>query len=151
MTSLLIIIQFVLVAIICICVLLQKSSNMGLGTYSGSNESLFGAKGPAGFLAKFTFIIGLLFLINTLSLGYLYNKPSSIIEELQQLPKKDLHPVGPILPAGEKNAPFTSNLPVNEANTATTNKVDSAKNTKPAKEKSTDKKSKPDEKANKKG
>ncbi len=40
----------------------------------GSNESLFGAKGPAGFMAKFTFIIGLVFLINTLALGYFYNQ-----------------------------------------------------------------------------
>lgn len=90
MTSILVIVQFALVAIICICVLLQKSSNIGLGAYSGSNESLFGAKGPAGFLAKFTFIIGFLFLLNTLTLGYLYNKPSSIVEDMKNLPQSEL-------------------------------------------------------------
>ncbi|AXP08916.1 preprotein translocase subunit SecG [Campylobacter hepaticus] len=74
MITLLIILQFIIVVIICIAVLLQKSSNIGLGAYSGSNESLFGAKGPAGFLAKFTFIMGILLIINTISLGYLYNK-----------------------------------------------------------------------------
>lgn len=74
MTNVLLIIQFVLVAVICICVLLQKSSNIGLGSYSGSNESLFGAKGPAGFLAKFTFVVGVLFVANTIALGYFYNK-----------------------------------------------------------------------------
>ncbi len=56
------------VAII-ITVMLQKSSSIGLGAYSGSNESLFGAKGPASFLAKATFILAVLFIINTLGVG----------------------------------------------------------------------------------
>ena len=55
MTTVLLILQFVLTAILTVSVLLQKSSSIGLGAYSGSNESLFGAKGPAGFMAKFTF------------------------------------------------------------------------------------------------
>ncbi len=76
MITLLVILQFVIVVIICIAVLLQKSSSMGLGAYSGSNESLFGAKGPAGFLAKFTFVMGLILIVNTISLGYLYNTAS---------------------------------------------------------------------------
>nr|WP_211436503.1 preprotein translocase subunit SecG [Campylobacter mucosalis] len=66
--------QFVLAVIITIAVLLQKSSSIGLGAYSGSNESLFGAKGPAGFLAKFTFVVAVIFVLNTLMLGYSYNK-----------------------------------------------------------------------------
>ncbi|MBE3022073.1 preprotein translocase subunit SecG [Campylobacter sp. RM13119] len=74
MSVLFLILQFVLAVVITIAVLLQKSSSIGLGAYSGSNESLFGAKGPAGFLAKFTFIVGLLFILNTLVLGYFYNK-----------------------------------------------------------------------------
>lgn len=73
MTTILFIVQFVLVFIICVAVLMQKSSSIGLGAYSGSNESLFGAKGPMGFLAKFTFVVGLLLIINTIALGYLYN------------------------------------------------------------------------------
>jgi len=72
MTSTLIIVQIVLALVITIAVLLQKSSSIGLGAYSGSNESVFGAKGPTGFLAKFTFIIAFVFIINTLSLGYLF-------------------------------------------------------------------------------
>jgi preprotein translocase subunit SecG len=73
-TSLLLIIQIVLVIIIVIAVLLQKSSSIGLGAYSGSNDSVFGAKGPNSFLAKATFAIGFLFVVNTLVLGYLYTK-----------------------------------------------------------------------------
>ena len=68
MSFIFLILQFALAVIITIAVLLQKSSSIGLGAYSGSNESLFGAKGPAGFLAKFTFIVGILFILNTLLL-----------------------------------------------------------------------------------
>ncbi len=74
MTTTLLVLQFILTIILTIAVLLQKSSSIGLGAYSGSNESLFGAKGPDSFLAKFTFAIGAAFIINTIALGYLYNK-----------------------------------------------------------------------------
>ncbi len=73
MTSVLIILQVILTISIIIVVLLQKSSSIGLGAYSGSNESLFGAKGPANFMAKITMFLGFIFIINTISLGYLYN------------------------------------------------------------------------------
>ncbi len=73
MSSVFIVFQVLLVALITIAVLLQKSSSIGLGAYSGSNESLFGAKGPAGFLAKFTFVLGLLLVANTIALTYTYN------------------------------------------------------------------------------
>jgi len=72
MTSTLLIVQIVLAVAITIAVLLQKSSSIGLGAYSGSNESVFGAKGPTGFLAKLTFSLAFAFIINTLVLGYLY-------------------------------------------------------------------------------
>jgi preprotein translocase subunit SecG len=74
MTSTLFIVQFVLAIVLTILVLLQKSSSIGLGAYSGSNNSVFGAKGPANFLAKATFIVGTLFVINTITLGYQYNQ-----------------------------------------------------------------------------
>ncbi|MEA3512528.1 MAG: preprotein translocase subunit SecG [Campylobacterota bacterium] len=77
MTSTLLIIQFILAVLITIAILLQKSSSMGLGAYSGSNESMFGAKGPANFLTKLTFGLGLLIVLNTLYLGYLYNQENS--------------------------------------------------------------------------
>ena len=44
MTSTLLIVQFALAIVLTIIILLQKSSSIGLGAYSGSNDSLFGAK-----------------------------------------------------------------------------------------------------------
>ena len=83
-TSLLLIVQIVLVIILVIAVLLQKSSSIGLGAYSGSNESVFGAKGPNSFLAKATFTIGFLFVANTITLGYMYSSANqaSVVDEL---------------------------------------------------------------------
>jgi len=99
MLNIILILQFVLALVLTIAVLLQKSSSIGLGAYSGSNESLFGAKGPAGFLAKFTFIVGLFFVINTLALGYFYNKEkkASIVEDMK-VEKKAVVP-SPAVPA----------------------------------------------------
>jgi len=77
MTSTLLIVQFILAILITIAILLQKSSSMGLGAYSGSNDSMFGAKGPASFLTKLTFALGILIVLNTLYLGYLYNQENS--------------------------------------------------------------------------
>ena len=84
MTSTLLVIQVILAIAIIITVLLQKSSSIGLGAYSGSNESMFGAKGPASFLAKATFVLALLFVVNTLALGYLYNqeKNKSVVDTI---------------------------------------------------------------------
>ena len=76
-TSFLLIVQIVLVVVLTIAILLQKSSSIGLGAYSGSNESVFGAKGPNSFLAKATFFIGFLFVVNTITLGYMYSQASS--------------------------------------------------------------------------
>jgi len=83
-TSLLLIVQIVLVIILVIAVLLQKSSSIGLGAYSGSNESVFGAKGPSNFLAKATFTVGFLFVLNTITLGYMYGQANqaSVVDEM---------------------------------------------------------------------
>lgn len=84
MTGTLLIVQIVLVIMLTIAVLLQKSSSIGLGAYSGSNESVFGAKGPSGFLAKMTFFLGFLFVANTIALGYFYgqSKNESVVDSM---------------------------------------------------------------------
>lgn len=74
MISFLFITQIVLTIFIVVLVLLQKSSGGGLVNYSGNNESVFGAKGAAGFLTKLTLFFGALFLANTIALSYFYTK-----------------------------------------------------------------------------
>jgi preprotein translocase subunit SecG len=113
MTSTLLIVQIILAIAITISVLLQKSSSIGLGAYSGSNESVFGAKGPMGFLAKITFILALVFIINTLTLGYLYTKESQSSVADKIVPKNNqIVPSVPAKPEAEKHtAPTAPSAP----------------------------------------
>ena len=103
-TDLLLIVQIVLVVILVIAVLLQKSSSIGLGAYSGSNESVFGAKGPNAFLAKTTFLIGFLFVVNTIALGYLYSsaKQASVVDNMIEKTDVAAPTVTPVAPTKEK-------------------------------------------------
>ncbi len=105
MVKILFILQIVLAIVLTITILLQKSSSIGLGAYSGSNESLFGAKGPQGFLAKITFFLIFVFVLNTILLGYLYNKEynKSVVDKVKIEQKL---PAPPPVPA-----PATSNAP----------------------------------------
>ncbi len=105
-TSFLLITQIVLVIILVIAVLLQKSSSIGLGAYSGSNESVFGAKGPNAFLAKTTFVIGFLFVANTITLGYMYSQVAqeSVVDKIIEktnvpAPTTPTNKTAPVAPA----------------------------------------------------
>jgi len=105
-TSFLLIVQIILVIVLVIAVLLQKSSSIGLGAYSGSNESVFGAKGPNAFLAKTTFLIGFLFVANTITLGYMYSKTAqeSVVDKIVETtnvpaPTTPANPTAPVAPA----------------------------------------------------
>lgn len=116
MTSTLLIVQFILAILLTITILLQKSSSMGLGAYSGSNESLFGAKGPGNFLTKATMILGLVFVLNTLFLGYLYNenRQKSAIDNVKTeslIPSTPEAPIAPAAPAPVSSAPVAPAVP----------------------------------------
>ncbi len=95
MISFAIVIQFILAATMTVAVMLQKSSSIGLGAYSGSNESVFVAKGPAGFLTKATFVIGVLFIVNTVFLTYSFNKDKnkSVVDSIKVLTPTQNTPV----------------------------------------------------------
>ena len=109
MTSTLLIVQIALAIAITISVLLQKSSSIGLGAYSGSNESVFGAKGPTGFLAKATFTLALLFILNTSALGYLYTSQNSASVADTIVPANNA--AVPAAPAKENTTPAAPSTP----------------------------------------
>jgi len=116
MTSTLLIVQIILSIAITISVLLQKSSSIGLGAYSGSNESMFGAKGPMGFLAKVTFTLALLFVVNTLALGYMYTKENSksvvdSVKSVVPVSPETASPSAPVAPSAP-SAPKSTTAPV---------------------------------------
>ena len=99
MISIFFTLQIILAIILIILALLNKSSSMGFGTYSSSNDSVFGAKGPMDFLTKATLTIGFLFVLNTLTLVYLYNKQAntSVVDEVK-VQNKTIPPI-PSIPS----------------------------------------------------
>lgn len=101
MGTTLLVIQIILTIFIVIVVLLQKSSSIGLGAYSGSNDSVFGAKGPASFMVKLTVILGILFVFNTIGMAYFFNKDVSK-SVVDTIPKSSI-PLNPL------NEPTKSN------------------------------------------
>ena len=115
MTSTLLIVQFVLAILLTIIILLQKSSSMGLGAYSGSNDSLFGAKGPANFLTKATLGLGLAFVINTVVLGYLYNEQRNQ-SAVDTIKTDSLIPATPITQTPQAPAAPTAPVPTTTDN-----------------------------------
>ncbi len=118
MASTLLIVQFVLAVAVTIAVLLQKSSSIGLGAYSGSNDSLFGAKGPGSFLTKATMFLGLLFVVNTVTLGYLYNQ-EKLGSAVDSVKTDSLIPATPVqnttqAPAAPNAAPVVPTVPASK-------------------------------------
>lgn len=117
MTSTLLIVQFVLAILLTIIILLQKSSSIGLGAYSGSNDSLFGAKGPANFLTKATMALVLIFVINTVALGYLYNEQRNQ-SAVDSVKTDSLIPANPVTKTESQApaAPTTESVPTTPVN-----------------------------------
>ena len=123
MASTLLIVHLVLTILIIIAVLLQKSSSMGLGAYSGGNDTMFGAKGPANFLVKITFTLGALFVINTIALGFTYNseRQKSVVDTLNTnslIPQAPIHPAvapaptAPVAPVTTTDIPAVPSAPI---------------------------------------
>ena len=104
--STLLIVQVVLALAITIAVLLQKSSSIGLGAYSGSNESVFGAKGPTGFLSKLTFFLAFAFIVNTLTIGYFYTEENTASVADSIVPTNNA--IVPSAPSTESTMPTTA-------------------------------------------
>jgi preprotein translocase subunit SecG len=96
---------------------------MGLGAYSGGNDTMFGAKGPANFLVKITFTLGALFVINTIALGYTYNseRQKSVVDTLNTnslIPQAPIHPAvapaptAPAAPLSTTDVPAVPSAPI---------------------------------------
>ena len=106
MENILLIAMIVIAVLIVISVLLQKSSSIGLGAYSGSNESVFGARGPASFLAKTTFILGFSFVVLAIWLGMVFNESKNISATdgltMEANVTKAIAPAAPVAPTADK-------------------------------------------------
>ena len=73
MLSIILFIHIIICLALLALILLQqgKGANMGAAFGSGASGTVFGSRGPAGFLMKLTAGLITLFFITSISLGYL--------------------------------------------------------------------------------
>ncbi len=76
MLTILIIAQIVLAFILVTIILLQKGkgAEMGVSFGAGASDTLFGSSGPMSFMAKLTWGLSFLFMLNSAGISYMiYN------------------------------------------------------------------------------
>ena len=119
MTTAIIVLHILACIFLILVVLLQtgKGSEMG-AAFGGATQTVFGSGGAIGFLGKLTTIIAVIFMITSLTLGYLsvYRTEVSVMKETPQSTKNS-HQQDPNLPIKgevEKSPDKTIPPPVNK-------------------------------------
>ncbi len=116
MLTLLIFVQFFLSIILIGIILMQKGkgATMGVSFGAGASETVFGSRGPLPFLAKLTWVLGILFVINS----FLINRAlvgtssrsvtnSNIVNEKTKTNKLPVLPINPSVKIPAKSGKST--------------------------------------------
>src|SRR3990167_8027812 len=109
----LIIILHVLVCFLMIgAILLQSGKGAEIGAaFGGSSQTVFGSRGPANFLSKFTVVVAAVFMLTSFSLAILARERtfSSTVIDLKKKETSqtapETPPAAPEAPAAESHAP----------------------------------------------
>ncbi len=92
-------------------ILLQSGKGAEIGAaFGGSSQTVFGSRGPANFLSKFTVVVAAVFMITSLSLAILA-KDKTFSSTVIDLNKKEAPPASPAptdKPAGDSHSPDSS-------------------------------------------
>lgn len=93
-------------------ILLQSGKGAEIGaSFGGSSQTVFGSRGPANFLSKFTVVVAAIFMLTSLSLAMLAKErtfSSTVIDLNKKEPPQtvpDTTPATPAAPAAESHAP----------------------------------------------
>jgi preprotein translocase subunit SecG len=81
-------------------ILLQSGKGAEIGAaFGGSSQTVFGSRGPANFLSKFTVVVAAVFMVTSLSLAILAKERtfSSTVIDLKK--KESSQPTTPATPA----------------------------------------------------
>jgi preprotein translocase subunit SecG len=103
MHTLVIIIHIIACFLMIGAILLQSGKGAEIGAaFGGSSQTVFGSRGPANFLSKFTVVVAVVFMLTSLSLAILAKQKtfSSTVIDLQ---KKETSQPAPA-PQAEKPA-----------------------------------------------
>ncbi len=92
-------------------ILLQAGKGAEIGaSFGGSSQTVFGSRGPANFLSKFTVVVAAIFMLTSLSLAMLAKERtfSSTVIDLNKKessqPAPDSTPATPAAPAAESHS-----------------------------------------------
>ena len=112
MYILLIIIHVLVCFLMVGAILLQSGKGAEIGaSFGGSSQTVFGSRGPANFLSKFTVVVAAIFMLTSLSLAILAKERtfSSTVIDLKKKessqPAPETQPTTPAAPAAESSAP----------------------------------------------
>jgi preprotein translocase subunit SecG len=96
-------------------ILLQSGKGAEIGaSFGGSSQTVFGSRGPANFLSKFTVVVAAIFMLTSLSLAMLAKERtfSSTVIDLKKKESSqtapETPPATPTTPAAESHAPSDS-------------------------------------------
>jgi preprotein translocase subunit SecG len=105
MHTLVIIIHLIACFLMIGAILLQSGKGAEIGAaFGGSSQTVFGSRGPANFLSKFTVVVAVVFMVTSLSLAILA-KERTFSSTVIDLKNKDAAPTAPVTPAAPTDKP----------------------------------------------
>jgi len=115
MHTLLIVIHVLICFLMVGAILLQSGKGAEIGaSFGGSSQTVFGSRGPANFLSKFTVVVAAIFMLTSLGLAILA-KEAAFSSTVIDLKKKETpetpaetQPPPPAAPAAEPHTPSGS-------------------------------------------
>ena len=115
MYTVLIVIHVLICFLMVGAILLQSGKGAEIGaSFGGSSQTVFGSRGPANFLSKFTVAVAAVFMLTAFSLAMLAKERtfSSTVIDLNKKetsqPAPETPPATPVAPAAESHAPGDS-------------------------------------------
>jgi preprotein translocase subunit SecG len=111
MHTLVIIIHVIACFLMIGAILLQSGKGAEIGAaFGGSSQTVFGSRGPANFLSKFTVVVAVVFMMTSLSLAILA-KERTFSSTVIDLKKKDTSQSVPAAPAAPTEKPTPDSHP----------------------------------------
>lgn len=104
MHTLVIIIHIIACFLMIGAILLQSGKGAEIGaSFGGSSQTVFGSRGPANFLSKFTVVVAVVFMVTSFSLAILA-KEKNFASTVIDLKKKEASQPAPAAPADKPAA-----------------------------------------------
>jgi preprotein translocase subunit SecG len=108
MHTLVIIIHIIACFLMIGAILLQSGKGAEIGAaFGGSSQTVFGSRGPANFLSKFTVVVAVVFMMTSLSLAILAKQKtfsSTVIDFKKKETSQPLPPTPAEKPAAESHS-----------------------------------------------